>query len=56
VEREVEAYRDFRSTCGTLIEVSEAICDARPVEAMGQERKRCLPTPSRARSSPKSKP
>ena len=56
VEREVETYRDFRSTCGKLIEVSEAICDARPVEATGQEKKRRSPTPSRARSSPKSKP
>lgn len=56
VEREVATYRDFRSTCGKLLEVNEAICDARPVDATGQEKKRRSPTPSRTRSSPKSKP
>jgi hypothetical protein len=49
MEREVETYRDFRATCGKLIEVSEANCDARPVEATGQEEKRRSPMRSRAR-------
>ena len=31
IEREVETYRDFRATCEQLLEVNEAICDARPV-------------------------
>ena len=55
VEREVATYRDFRSTCGRLLDINEAICDARPVEATGQEKKRRSPMRSRARSSPKSK-
>ena len=56
VEREVATYRDFRSTCDKLLDINESICDARPVEATGQEKKRRSPMHSRARSSPKSKP
>jgi hypothetical protein len=32
-QREVEAYRRFRSLSAQLLEISEAICDARPGEA-----------------------
>ncbi len=37
MEREVVTYRDFRATCDKLLNVNEAICDARPVETNGQE-------------------
>jgi hypothetical protein len=53
-EREVETYRGFRATCDRLLDVNEAICDARPVEAE-QEKKLRLPPRSRARSSPRSR-
>ena len=56
MEREVEAYREFRATCGRLLNVNEAICDARPVETTGQEKERRLPMSSKARSTPRSKP
>ena len=56
MEREVEIHRDFRATCDRLLSVNEAICDARPVETTGQEKKRRSPTSSSARSSPRSKP
>jgi hypothetical protein len=55
IEREVETYRGFRATCGRLLDVSEAICDARPVEASGPEKKRRLPPRSGRKSSPRSK-
>lgn len=32
LEREVEAYHQFQATCERLVEVNEAICEARPVE------------------------
>ncbi len=33
IEREVEAGRRFRTTCDRLFDVSEALCEHRPVEA-----------------------
>jgi hypothetical protein len=54
IEREVEAYRAFRDTCDRLIGINEAICDARPMDAAGQEKKRRSPPPSKRRSSPRS--
>mgnify|MGYP001607953985 CR=1 FL=1 len=51
MEREVETYRSFRATCDRLFDVNEVICDARPVEAAGQEKKRRLAQSSRPRSS-----
>ena len=32
IEREVEAYKEFRKTCDELVKVSEKICDLRPLE------------------------
>jgi hypothetical protein len=55
LEREVTTYRGFRSTCDRLIEVSEAICDARPVPESGAEKKRRSSPRSKPRSSPRSK-
>ena len=54
IEGEVETHRRFRSTCDRLLEVNEAICDARPVEASSVEKKRRLPPRSRPKSSPRS--
>jgi hypothetical protein len=55
IEREVETHRGFRATCDRLLDVNEAICDARPVEAPGLEKKRRSPPRSRPKSSPRSK-
>ena len=54
IEREVETYRGFRATCDRLLEVNQAICEARPVEVLEPERKRRSPPRSGPRSSPKS--
>jgi hypothetical protein len=32
LEREVGAYHEFQATCEKLVDVNEAICEARPVE------------------------
>jgi hypothetical protein len=32
LEREVEAYHQFRATCEKIVDVNETICEARPVE------------------------
>lgn len=48
LEAEVAVHRAFRASCDQLLEVNEAICDARPVEGATVEKKR--------RSSPRSKP
>ena len=51
IQNEVETYREFRATCEQLIEVNEAICEARPVkEPTETEKKRR----SRRSSKPKS--
>jgi hypothetical protein len=50
LEREVETYRQFRTRCQQLIEVNEALCEVRPLDAVGPEKKR----PSRARSKRRS--
>lgn len=55
IEGEVAEHRRFRENCDRLLDINEAICDARPVEASAQEKKRRSPTRSRARSSPRSK-
>jgi hypothetical protein len=55
VEKEVAEYRRFRATCERLLEVNEAICDARPVEASAAEKKLRWPPRSKPRSSPRSK-
>lgn len=52
LEREVACYHNFRATCERLIEVNEALCDARPVDGREAEKK----TPSRLRSKPMSSP
>jgi len=52
LEREVASYRSFRETCERLIEVNEALCDTRPVDDQGAEKK----TPSRPRSKPRWSP
>lgn len=49
LEHEVANYRDFRETCERLVEVNEALCDARPVDDQEAEKK----TPSRPRSKPR---
>jgi hypothetical protein len=55
IEREVETYRSFRGTCERLLDVNEAICDTRPVEAAGLEKKRRSVPHSKPRSSPRSR-
>ena len=55
IEREVETYRDFRATCGRLVDVNEALCEARPIEGAATEKKRRSRARSRRRSSPRSK-
>lgn len=54
IEREVQTYRGFRATCGRLLDVNDAICDARPVDASGSEKKRRSPPRSERKSSPRS--
>lgn len=55
IEREVETYRTFRDTCNRLIEVNEAICDARPVEVSDTlKKKRHLVLHSGLKSTPRS--
>ena len=64
IEREVEAGRQFRITCDQLLDVSEALCETRPVEASATapqaavheaaKKKNSGPRSMRA-SSPKSK-
>ena len=55
IEREVQTYKMFRATCDQLVAVSDAICDARPVEAGAMEKKRRSPPRSMPSSSAKSK-
>lgn len=55
IEREVETYRRFRDTCGRLIAVNEAMCEAQPVEDPAAEKKPRSPLRSKPRSSPRSK-
>lgn len=53
IEREVGTYRAFRETCGKLVDVNEAICEARPLDAAaGVEKKRRRSGPSSRRTSP----
>jgi hypothetical protein len=40
IEREVEMYRTFRETCDQLVTVNESLCDARPVNASDEEKKK----------------
>lgn len=54
IEREVQTYRGFRATCGRLLDVNDAICDARPVDASGSEKRRRSPPRSERMSSPRS--
>jgi hypothetical protein len=42
LEREVEAYHHFQATCEKLVDVNEAICEARPVEAIEPAARRGL--------------
>ena len=54
LELEVDAFRDFRSTCDRLFDVNESICDARPLEAASEdEKKRRRSVPSSKLRSPK---
>lgn len=49
-QREVDAYRHFRSLTEQLLEVNQAICDARPGEA-GEPSERARVKKTSARSS-----
>jgi hypothetical protein len=40
IEREVQTYKTFRTTCDRLLAVNETICDARPIEGGEVEKKR----------------
>lgn len=40
IEAEVETYRGFRATCDRLLDVNEAICGLRPLDASTLEKKR----------------
>ena len=53
IAREVETYRGFRATCARVLDVNEAICEARPVEP-AEEKKRRSGQSSKPRSSPRS--
>jgi len=56
IEREVAEYKHFRATSERVIEVNEQICNVRPGAApAAQEKKRCLPRRSSAKSRPRSK-
>lgn len=55
IEREVESYRGFRSTCDRLFEVNDAICEARPLEPLAVEEKKRLAPSSKPRSSKRSR-
>ena len=56
LEREVDEYKKFRETADRVIEISEQICDARPVaDATAQEKKRRFQKRSRSRSLAKLK-
>jgi hypothetical protein len=56
VEREVSEYKKFRALSDRVIEVSEQICDARPVaQAAQQEKKQRSPRISKPKSPPNSK-
>jgi hypothetical protein len=54
IEREVAEYKHFRATSERVIAVNEQICNARPVAA-AQEKKRRLPRRSSSKSRPRSK-
>ena len=54
IEREVSEYKHFRATSERVIEVSEQLCNARPMVA-AQEKKRRLPRRSSSKSRPRSK-
>lgn len=54
IEREVSEYKHFRATSERVIEVSEQLCNARPMVA-AQEKKRRLLRRSSNKSRPKSK-
>lgn len=57
IEREVETHRKFRETCDRLVEVSENLCEARPLDASEEQKlkKKELRSvrPSRRKSSPR---
>lgn len=54
IEHEVDAYRAFRKNCDRLVEVSETLCDARPVDSSSAlEKKRRSAQRSKPRSSPR---
>jgi hypothetical protein len=54
IEREVAAYRKFRGLSEDLLEVNEAICNARPVEAPGESDARALKKTSQRKSRKRS--
>jgi hypothetical protein len=54
IEREVSEYKHFRAISERVIEVSEQLCNARPMVA-AQEKKRRLPRRSSSKSRPRSK-
>ena len=50
IEREVEAYRNFRDTCDQLVAVNEDLCDARPLnstEELKKKERRSVPSSKR---------
>ena len=55
VEAEVNAYREFRATCDQLIDINNAICDARPLKSVDDKKKLRSSPHSVQKSSPKSK-
>ena len=42
LEREVAAYHEFQATCENIVDVNEAICEARPVEPVEAAARRGL--------------
>ena len=56
IEREVAEYRRFRAAGDRVVEVSEQLCDARPVEeAQQRKKKRRLHRPSPPKSRRRSR-
>jgi hypothetical protein len=55
VEREVETYRRFRALTEDLLEVNQAICNARPVPVPGESDVTALKKTSQRKSGKKSR-
>lgn len=53
--REVAKYKQFQATVAEIVEVSEAICDARPISPSATQEPGAVTDPEKGGSSPTSK-